>query len=118
MNRQEKKLLAIFRQLSAEDAQTLEAFAAFLQQRGNGVPAVPSVIQAIPRPEAESVVAAIKRLTATYPMLDTTKILDETSGLMSQHIIQGRPAIEVIDDLEQLFRRHYDEFQSNLDKTC
>lgn len=117
MNRREKKLLAIFRKLSAEDAQTLEAFAAFLQQRGPEEPAEIPTIQDIPRPAEETVVAAIKRLSSTYPMLDNSKALNQTSALMSQHIIQGRAAAEVIDELEQLFRRHYDELQSSLEKT-
>ena len=115
MNRREKKLLALYRQLSPEDAQTLEAFAAFLQQRSAETPAAPPALQDIPRPEEETVVAAIKRLSATYPMLDKVKVLNETSALMSQHIIQGRPAMDVIDELEQLFRRYYDEFQASLE---
>ena len=114
MNRREKQLLAIYRQLPAEDAQTLEAFAEFLQQRATPE-AVDLSIQDIPRPAQESVVAAIKRLSNTYPMLDKGKVLNETSALMSQHIIQGRAAQEVIDELEQLFRSHYQQLQASLD---
>jgi hypothetical protein len=28
---------------------------------------------------------------------------------MNQHVMQGRNAVEVIDELEVLFRRHYEE---------
>ena len=54
-------------------------------------------------------VKAIKRLGATYPMLDRSKMLNETSVLMTQHIISGRDVIEVIDELEIMFRRHYEK---------
>ncbi len=62
------------------------------------------------RPETETVVAAIKRLAGTFPMLERDKLFNETSGLMTQHIMHARPAAEVIDALEVLFRRHYTLF--------
>jgi hypothetical protein len=36
-------------------------------------------------------------------------MLNETSVLMTQHVISGRDAAEVIDELEVLFRRHYEK---------
>ena len=65
--------------------------------------------QPIPRPESETVVGAIKRLSATFPMLDRAKLLNETSVLVTQHVMRGRDATEVIEELEVLFRRHYEE---------
>lgn len=62
---------------------------------------------AIPRPAEESVVKAIKRLTTTYPMLNPDDLLHQTSDLMSAHIIQGRSAKEVIDELETIFQFAY-----------
>ena len=53
-------------------------------------------------------IGAIKRLNASYPMLESRRLLDETSLLMSQHVLQGRDVNQVIDELEQLFRRHYE----------
>jgi hypothetical protein len=41
-------------------------------------------------------------------MLDKAKMLNETSALMAQHIMQGRDAEEVIDELEQVFATHYE----------
>ena len=41
-------------------------------------------------------------------MLQRRALLDETSMLMTQHILGGRGAVEIIDELELLFRRHYD----------
>ena len=61
----------------------------------------------IARPEEESVIAAIKRLSATYPMIDKDALFNQTSSLMMQHMLQGREAGEVIDEAEQLFADHY-----------
>lgn len=60
-----------------------------------------------PVPENENVINAIKRMRATYPMLNTDMLLNETSSLMSQFMVQGRDRKEVITDLEVLFEEHY-----------
>ena len=112
----EDSILDIIRRLGAADRSTLLAFAEFLLTRTQPVPqpddtaAADPVVpepQAIPRPERESVVAAVKRLSRTYPMLDKSKMLGETSDLVGQHVVQGREAVEVIDELETVFKRHY-----------
>lgn len=116
----EKRLRDILRRLPEPQARALLEFAEFLDARaaqpgvatGLSVPepaAVP-VPENIPRPAQESVVKAIKRLAVTYPMLDRSKMLNETSSLMTQHVIQGRDAVEVIDELEVVFRSHYEKF--------
>lgn len=111
MREQERRLLQVVRDLAPGDAEAVVAFAEFLAQRAQpAVAAAPSPID-IPRPEKESVVKAIKRLAATYPMLDRGKMLNETSMLMTQHVMQGRDAVEVIDELEILFRRHYERLR-------
>jgi hypothetical protein len=61
----------------------------------------------IPRPEQENVVKAIKRLTATYPMVPRERLLNETSSLMTAHVIHGKAATVVIDELEVMFVQHY-----------
>lgn len=107
----ERALLDQFRRLSAEQQDTLMAFAEFLAGRAAPREASQQPLPAprpIPRPAEESVVKAIKRLTHTYPMVERSKVLGETSDLVSQHVLQGRKAPEVIDDLEQIFRRHYE----------
>ena len=63
--------------------------------------------EAIPRPEEESVVGAMKRLSRTYFMVDRNKIFAHASALMTEHMIQGRDVVEVIDELEDLFQRQY-----------
>lgn len=101
-----------FARLSDADRRTLLDFARFLVERDDAsrhelrAETVPEP-QPIPRPEQESVVAAMKRLSKRYYMLDKSKILNETSVLMAQHVMQGRDACEVIDELEALFEAHY-----------
>ncbi len=106
--RHERRLRKLFSDLRPEDQQTLLAFAEFLA--GRSTPQRPSEIpepKLIPRPARESVVGAIKRLSASYPMLEKAPMLNETSSLMTQHVMHGRSAPDVIDDLEALFRKHY-----------
>jgi predicted transcriptional regulator len=102
-----KRLLKIFQGLSEQDQKTLLDLAEFLQSR------VTEEVQQIPepqfvhRPRGESVVKAIRRLSKSYYMLDKPIMLNETSTLMAQHVMQGRPAEEVIDELERLFEDQY-----------
>ncbi|MHB1176209.1 MAG: hypothetical protein ACYCZJ_13900 [Sulfuriferula sp.] len=111
MTKNEKKLLQQFRGLTENQRETLLDFAAFLATREE-VSAVAELVQpvSIERPEQESVVKAIKRLMATYPMLERNKLLHETSNQMTRHVIHGMPAVTVIDDLEALFRNHYETY--------
>ena len=107
MKDNKKKLLAYLEKLSEEDSHALLSFAEFLADKAVSQPGIIPAPEKIERPENESVVKAIKRLSATYPMLDKTKILNETSLLMAEHVVQGRDAKEVIDEMELLFRRYY-----------
>jgi len=104
----EKRLREIIADLPEEPARALLEYAEFLAARYGGPVEITAPLD-IPRPSKESVVKAIKRLSATYPMLDRSKMLNETSVLMTQHVIQGRNAVEVIDELEILFRQHYEK---------
>jgi hypothetical protein len=105
----EKDLLDLFGLLAPGQQDKLLAFAEFLAARapaaGNGRPA------AIPRPTRETVTMAIRRLVRSYPMLDRRHLMAEASQLMAQHALGGRPAIEVIDDLEKVFAHHYQRLQ-------
>lgn len=118
----EKRLAGILRKLPAAQAGMLLEFAEFLlerhgaagpeERRSTNALEIPAPIE-IPRPAEETVVKAVKRLRATYPMLDARKLLNQTSDLMTQHIVQGREAIEVIEELEILFRSHYEKLAGN-----
>lgn len=117
MSADSDRLLDLFRRLDSEQRSMLLAFAEFLQVRAmdgdaEAAPAVPTPI-AIPRPEQETVVGAIKRLTRSYPMIDRARVLHKTSALMAEHIMQGRDVVEVIDELEALFRQQYQALVTN-----
>ncbi|MFO7592621.1 MAG: Crp/Fnr family transcriptional regulator [Pseudomonadota bacterium] len=108
--RPEKRLTDIYERLAEAERKTLLDFAEFLLSRNESSEPISLEIKEIPRPAEESVVAAMKRLRETYHMLDHSKMLHEASALMAQHMIQGRSAAEVIDELEELFRRDFDKF--------
>jgi hypothetical protein len=108
----QQRLLKLYRQLSPGDREGLLSYAEFLQQRaaggdGHGVALEEQLPADIPRPDSETVVAAMRRLSRTFYMIDKGELLHEASELMTAHLMQGRPAAEVIDELEVVFRRHY-----------
>ncbi|MGB1108939.1 MAG: hypothetical protein ACPG4N_01205 [Gammaproteobacteria bacterium] len=111
---EEDQLLRAFRQLSAGNRETLLSFAEFLVTRnedevtdGKEEPQSVPKPQHEPRPLDETVVAAIKRLTRTYPMVERGLVFHEVSDLMTQHLVKGREARSVIDELEALFLARY-----------
>ncbi len=114
------RLSTLYQNLCSEDQQALMAFAEFLKHRAaTREKSEPRQLQ-LPgkseRPPQESVVAAIRRLSGCYPMLEKETLLHETSDLMSSHILKGRAATEVIDDLEVLFSTRYDEYRNELEQ--
>jgi len=114
---EKRKLLKLYSALNEQDKLSLLAFAEFLLERSGAVSEADEQEplpepKPIPRPEVESVVAAIKRLSESYHMLERSALLTETSSLMTAHIMQGRDASEVIDELETLFERHHQDFLS------
>lgn len=115
----ERKLSKVFRSLRREDQDTLIAFAEFLASRGRAEVQEEAPLlepKQIQRPRDESVVGAIKRLSQSYHMLDRSAMLNETSSLMGAHVLQGRPAAEVIDELEVLFARYYAKYREEQER--
>lgn len=133
MTEQEQTLLTLFQNLSEQDAQTLLRFAEFLSQSDISVEstqqevtveqspvtteteqerndsAIPQPV-AVEKPDNEKVVDALKRLSATYPMLEKKKLLDQASALVAQHVMFGQPAPVVIGQIEDMFKKEYDRF--------
>ena len=119
MKSSEKTLLASFKRLETSEQEMLLAFAEFLSLRNSSgdLPQTPiEKPQIISRPETESVVAAIKRLSASYPMLDKPELLNKASAIMTKHIMQGHEVGLAIDELEILFSQFYDEMVENFNK--
>lgn len=114
----QQRLLRLHRRLTPDDRAALLSFAEYLAHRAEAQrpseTETPQEVEpeAIERPAEETVIAAIRRLTATYPMVDRDALLHETADLMSSHVLQGRAAVEVIDELEVVFRRHYERVNS------
>ena len=102
-----QSLTSIFEDLPEQDKNTLFEFAEFLKSRAPEVADKITEPLGISRPEEESVVAAIKRLKKNYPMVPQKTLLNETSELMMQHMMQGKVAADVIDELELLFENKY-----------
>ena len=113
---QEKKVLQLFRALGGEQQRTVAAFMEFLNSRVDKSPtSKPAEPVAILRPEQESVVKAVRRLRATYPMLDQNKLFNDTSQQMTEHLMHGKPAADVIDALEVVFSRQYQLYRAGLE---
>lgn len=109
VNRQ--RLLDLFKSMTPQQQQSLLDYAAFLLQQESSADRLETQEKLQPlateRPENENVVNAIKRLRVSYFMLNTDDLLNASSTLMAEFMLQGREAAEVIDDLEQLFENHY-----------
>lgn len=112
--RDSKRLMSLFRALSAPRQQALLDYAEFLAGKEGAelAAAPPSEPLTIPRPEQENVVKAIQRLMQTYPMLERNHVFHEASAQMTRHLVHGVVAAEAIDELERVFARQY---QAHLD---
>ena len=87
--------------LGADDRRTLLEFARFLALRRPRPEAATRV--AVPRPRNETVVQAVKRLNASYPGLERKRLVTRVGVLLSSHMVDGRDAASVIDELEALY---------------
>lgn len=122
----ERKLCKLYKALDDADRSTLMKFAEFLlleaeQKQSNTSQdndtgkqhkltqeAFPKP-KRIPAPENENVIKGIKRVSAMYYMVDKSKMFDLTSTLMTEHLMQGRPAKDILVDVEQAFKQEYDK---------
>ena len=132
MTDQQQALIDYYQDLSSEDQHSLLRFAEFLATgavpHGPAADHVeasdvdsssaqpPSKSDVIPkpekieRPEDERVVDALKRLSATYPMLEKKNLLNKASELVAQHVMFGKPAVVVINEVEVIFVEAYDKY--------
>lgn len=113
MKRDEKAWLKQLRHLTPEQQELLFAFTEFLAARAPAIAPVASEPLAIPRPAQEKVIHAIKRLRASYPMLDESALLNEVSEHLTAHLMLGKPGPQVIDELEVLFNQHYQKLRDS-----
>lgn len=114
LDKAQRRLLACHAKLGEADRDTLQAFADFLAARSPGdeknTPTTPHKPKEIPRPKKESVVAAVRRLSETYYMLERKDMFSDTASLMGAHVMHGRSARDIIDELERSFKGHYERY--------
>ncbi|MDP2829058.1 MAG: hypothetical protein Q8O37_10685 [Sulfuricellaceae bacterium] len=105
---EDKKALQLFRALDASQKQTAVSFMAFLATQASGQKSQEAIKpEPIAKPKEESVIKAIKRLRSSYPMLDQNQLFHVTSEKMMDHLMHGKTAPDVIDELEILFLQKY-----------
>ncbi len=118
MKTAQQQLADLFAGLDEGGQASLLAFAEFLASRNSAPPSAPERPPAnvpapenIARPADESIVAALKRLAKTYPMLDKAEMLGATSDMVATHVMQGTDAALVIDQLEAVFADRFRQLQ-------
>jgi len=111
-NSDQHELQAVIEVLTDAEVASLLDFARYLRDRRPDEPAPVPEIMDIPRPEHESVINAIRRLTQTYPMLNRDTLFNEASGLMARHMMHGETSEDTIDRLEALFKSRYVTWQA------
>lgn len=109
MNKSEKQLINNYNALNTSERELLLEFSEFLAGRVKKILAIEEP-DYIPRPDEETVVGAVKRMSATYAMLDKSKLLTDVSGFVTQNIVHGRDIGEVIDEIEKYFSDQYEEY--------
>ena len=102
-------LAGIYDMLPEQDQKALFDFAEFLKSRAPEIEPQVMVPLDIPRPENESVIAAIKRLNKTYPMIKRSSLLHETSNFMMQQVVAGKAGTEVTDQMENMFNEKFQQ---------
>ena len=109
MKRDAKALAELFNALDRERQQSLFDYAEFLQTQSGVASEHPGEPLDIPKADNETVVGAIKRLKRTYPMIDSMEVFAIASNLMTDHMVKGRDAEEVIEEIEALFMETYNK---------
>ena len=109
---EERQLRAVLEALTDAEVVSVLDFAQYLRDRRRTAQKPSTEIVEIPRPEDESVIAAIRRLTQTYPTLDRGTVFNEASSLMTRHVVQGESREDTIDRLEALFQSRYTSLQA------
>lgn len=99
-----ERLAELYARLDRRGRASLLDFAEYLAARAC---AEPPALRVEPRPAEESVVQAIRRLNRSYPMLKRRRLMPKVERLMAQHMVDGRPAAAVIEELEAFYAAEY-----------
>lgn len=109
-------LVELYQSLDDERRASLCDYADFLLAKAGPVSREIPPPEDIARPESETVVGAVKRLKSKYHMIDSMSVFSAASSLMTDHMVKGRDAAEVIDEMELLFEEAYDKLLENNEK--
>ncbi len=112
-----KKLINLYESLDEERQQSLSDFADFLLAKSGPVLKEIPPPEDIPRPEKETVVGAVKRLKLKYHMVESMSVFSAASALMTDHMVKGRDAVEVVDEMEGLFHDAYTKLVDDMAKS-
>ena len=96
------KLVALVEKLDDAGRRTLLEYAEFLVSR---VEVDDASERTTAGPPGETVLQAVRRLNRDYPDLRKAALMQPVGALLSQHMVDARPAAEVIDELEALYAR-------------
>ncbi len=119
LTKAERQLCKLYKSLSDNKRETLLSFAEFLnlkQTTSDNMDDAEIVLQQpilIKAEENESVVKGIKRLKSSYFMIEDDDLLHEISALMSEHIMKGVPAKEIIPRVEAVFEKFYKKYKTD-----
>jgi aspartokinase-like uncharacterized kinase len=100
-------LIDLYESMDDERKASLCDFADFLYAKADPINKEILPPDDIVRPEKETVVGAVKRLKATYHMIESMSVFSAASALMTDHMVKGRDIVEVIDEMEVLFEDSY-----------
>jgi hypothetical protein len=122
LTKKERALCKFYKQLGESERETLLSFAEFLslkQTESESINEKKAVLQQpvlIKATENESVVKGIKRLKASYFMIENENLLHEVSALMSEHVMKGVSAQDVILKIEAVFDKFYQQYKKDFSK--
>lgn len=122
LSKAERKLCKFYKSLRESERETLLSFAEFLNSKQTASEVANKVEAVLHKPllsiaeDNESVVKGIKRLKTSYFMIDDEDLLHQVSSLMSEHIMKGVSAQDVIPKIEAVFEQFYQDYKNNFTK--
>lgn len=100
------RLVALIERLDRDGRRTLLEYAEFLASRGTSPAIAPAIERRAP---GETVLQAVRRLNRSYPRLRRSALLQPVGELLSEHLVDGRAAEEIVAELEALYARTHGE---------
>lgn len=111
----ENALLELFSKLDDADKSHLISYAQYLGSTKREP--VESGLNLKPKfergPDNETVVSAVRRLRKIYFMLEPRTLLGEVGEIITRCSVESGAVPEAIIELEKIFSRHFDEYDSS-----